>query len=285
VARAESYGTAKRILLVSTPTEKGISRIERLYDATDRRRYFMPCPHCAAAVTFEFEGLRFEGGAAVYRCPMCGEDIQERDKLDMLERGEWRATARCAPEQRGYHLSQLYSPWTTWRDLLRRHEAARGIPEKERVFVNTGLGLTYSPPALEVPEAEALILRAEPYVEGTVPAGGCFLTAGVDVQADRLELELVAWGRDFESWSVAYHALHGDISQPEVWTALDGLLTRSWAHLSGMPLQIQACCIDASLRGGRGDRFHPEQAWPPRLRDQGPVERIRQADMAAAGQL
>jgi phage terminase large subunit GpA-like protein len=255
VARAESYGTAKRILLISTPTEKGISRIERLYDATDRRRYFMPCPHCAAAITFEFEGLRLEGSAAVYRCPVCGEDIQERDKLGMLERGSWRATARCEPETRGYHLSQLYSPWTEWRDLLRRHEAAQGVPEKERVFVNTGLGLTYSPPALDVPEADVLMARAEPYLEGTAPAGGCFLTAGVDVQADRLELELVAWGRDFESWSVAYHALHGDISQPEVWSALEGLLTRSWAHSSGMPMQIQACSIDASFAGAEVTAF------------------------------
>jgi phage terminase large subunit GpA-like protein len=247
IARAESYGTAKRILLISTPTEKGLSRIERLYEATDRRRYCVPCPHCAVAITFEFEHLRLDGSAAVYRCPLCGDDIDERDKLAMLEAGTWRATATCEPQTRGYHLSQLYSPWTAWTDLLRRHEAARGVPEKERVFVNTGLGLTWSPPALEVPEADVLMKRAEPYPEGTVPAGGCFLTAGVDVQADRLEVEVVGWGRDFESWSVTFQVLYGDITEPMVWAKLDELLMRSWPHASGMPLELQAAVIDAGF--------------------------------------
>jgi phage terminase large subunit GpA-like protein len=247
IARAESYGTAKRVLLISTPTEKGLSRIERLYDVTDRRRYFVPCPLCAAAITLEFDRLRMSGDGALYSCPVCGGDIAERDKLAMLEAGNWRATATAEPERRGYHLSQLYSPWTRWRDMLRRAEAARGVPEKERVFVNTGLGLSWSPPALEVPEAEVLMKRAEPYLEGTVPAGAAFLTAGVDVQADRLECEVVGWGREYESWSIHYHVLYGDITEPTVWNRLDELLVRSWPHESGMPLVIQAACIDAGF--------------------------------------
>jgi phage terminase large subunit GpA-like protein len=242
-----SYGTAKRVLLISTPTEKGLSRIERLYEATDKRRYNVPCARCAMPIVLEFEQLDFEDGVAVYRCPMCGGAIAERDKLAMLEAGTWRATAKCDPETRGYHLSQLYSPWTSWRDLLKRAEAARGIPEKERVFYNCGLGLTWLPPALEVPEAEVLMKRAEPYAEGTVPTGGCFLTAGVDVQADRLEVEIVAWGRNFESWSVHYLVLYGDIAEPAVWSRLDELLSRSWRHASGMPMQLQAACIDAGF--------------------------------------
>jgi phage terminase large subunit GpA-like protein len=255
MARAESYGTAKRVLLISTPTEKGLSRIERLYDATDRRRYHVPCPYCAVAITLEFDGLRFEGEAAVYRCQMCGAPIAERDKLTMLEAGSWRPTARCEPDTRGYHLSQLYSPWTTWRDLLRRAEAARGVPEKERVFVNTGLGLAWSPPALEVPEAETLMKRAEPYLEGTVPVGAALLTAGVDVQADRVEVEIVAWGKDFESWSVTYQVLYGDITEPTVWGKLDELLTRSWPHVSGMPMQLQAVCIDSGFSPAEVTQF------------------------------
>jgi phage terminase large subunit GpA-like protein len=178
---------------------------------------------------------------------MCGEDIHERDKLAMLEAGCWRPTATCESTVRGYHLSQLYSPWTSWRDILRRAEAAKGIPEKERVFYNCGLGLSWSPPALEVPEAEVLMKRAEPYAEGTVPTGGCFLTAGCDVQADRLEVEIVAWGRDFESWSVHYQVLYGDITEPMVWGRLDELLSRPWPHVSGMPMQLQAASIDAGF--------------------------------------
>jgi phage terminase large subunit GpA-like protein len=184
---------------------------------------------------------------AQYRCQLCGEDIQERDKLAMIEGGSWRPTAACDPDTRGYHLSQMYSPWTSWRDLLRRSAAAQ-TPETMKVFVNTALGETWSPPALEIPEAEALLARAEPYQEGTVPTGAALLTAGVDVQPDRLEIELVGWGRDFESWSVGYYVLNGDITEPDVWNRLDELLTRSWPHASGMPLQIQATAIDSGFR-------------------------------------
>jgi phage terminase large subunit GpA-like protein len=77
----------------------------------------------------------------------------------------------------------------------------------------------------------------------------------VDVQADRVECEIVAWGRDFESWSVAYHAIHGDITQPDRWNRLDELLARSWPHSSGMPMQIQAACVDASFAGAEVTAF------------------------------
>ena len=195
----------------------------------------------------EFAALRLERGQALYRCPLCDRDIQERDKLAMLEAGEWQPTSVCDPDTRGYHISQLYSPWTAWRDLLRRAAAAEGVPEKLKVFVNCALGECWSPPALEVPEAEVLMARAEPYPEGIVPAGAALLTAGVDVQADRLEVELVAWGRDLESWSIAYYVLNGDVTEPIVWQQLDELLARSYPHVSGMPLTIQAACIDAGF--------------------------------------
>jgi phage terminase large subunit GpA-like protein len=99
------------------------------------------------------------------------------------------------------------------------------------------------------------MVRSEPYLEGTVPEGGCFLTAGADVQADRVETEVVAWGKDFESWSIGYFAIHGDITQPDVWNRLDELLGRSWLHVSGMPMQIQACCADASFSGAEVTAF------------------------------
>ena len=189
IQRAESYGSAKRILIISTPTERGLSRIDSLYQATDRRRFFVPCARCAEGIVLEFAHLRMEHGVALYRCPLCERDIQERDKLAMLEAGEWQPTSVCDPDTRGYHISQLYSPWSSWRDLLRRAAAAEGFPEKLKVFVNGALGECWSPPALEVPEAEVLMARAEPYPEGIVPAGAALLTAGVDVQPDRLEME------------------------------------------------------------------------------------------------
>jgi phage terminase large subunit GpA-like protein len=247
IQRAESYGTSKRILIISTPTEKGLSRVDRLYQETDRRRFYVPCPRCGEAITLEFAALRVERSQVLYRCPLCDREIAERDKLAMVEAGEWRATSACDPDTRGYHISQMYSPWTSWRGLLRRAEAAEGNPERMKVFVNTGLGECWSPPALEVPEAATLMARAEPFTEGIVPNFGSFVTCGVDVQSDRVECEIVAWGRDFESWSVAYYVITGDVTEPEVWQRLDELITRSYNHASGMPLTIQACAIDAGF--------------------------------------
>jgi phage terminase large subunit GpA-like protein len=137
---------------------------------------------------------------------------------------------------------------------VRQYEAAV-TPEAKKSFTNLALALPWQETVQPVPEAETLMARAEPYLEGTIPEGGAFVTAGVDVQADRVELEIVAWGRDFESWSVAYHAIHGDITQPDLWNRLDELLARSWPHASSMPMQIQAACVDASFAGAEVTSF------------------------------
>jgi phage terminase large subunit GpA-like protein len=244
IQRAESFGSGKRILIVSTPTVRGLSRMERLFAGTDQRVYRVPCPYCAMPITLEFERLRIEAGRAMYSCPLCASDIEERDKPAMLAAGHWEPMAACAPDTRGYHLNQLYSPWTRWADLLRRWDAAKGVPEREKTFVNTALARTWGPPTAEVPEIAELMARAEPWAEGTIPEGGCFLTAGADVQADRIEVEIVAWGRSFESWSIGYFVLYGSPAEPEVWMRLDELLSKSWPHVSGLPLQIQAACVD-----------------------------------------
>jgi phage terminase large subunit GpA-like protein len=255
IARTESYGVARKILLISTPTDRGASRIEAAYQQSDERKFHVQCPLCGSWITLEFEQLYLENGAARYRCQLCNESFTERNKHDLILGGEWRATAPGAPTVHGYHLSQVYSLWTSWADLVARHAAAQATPERQKVFQNTALGLSWGPEAVEPPTADVLMARAEPWPEGIVPAGGCLLTGGVDVQADRLECEVVAWGANFESWSVFYGVLYGDTSQAQVWQRLDELLLKDWRHESGMPLLVQACCIDG------GFSMHEVQAF------------------------
>jgi phage terminase large subunit GpA-like protein len=256
-ARATTFGSQKRIAAISTPTYAGQSLIERLYHESDQRKWFVPCPFCGFPQTLEWEHLRWEPGepeTARYRCVSCNAEIPERDKLAMVAAGAWKPNFANCVISRGYHFNALISPWLRWSELARQYEAAI-TPEAKKSFTNLVLALPWQETVQPVPEAETLMARAEPYLEGIVPEGGCFLTAGVDVQSDRLECEIVAWGRDFESWSVAYHAIHGDISQPDVWNRLDELLARSWPHSSGMPLQIQAACVDASFAGAEVTGF------------------------------
>jgi phage terminase large subunit GpA-like protein len=244
-ARTESFGSQKKILAISTPTIRFASRIESLYEASDRRRYHVPCPLCGCWITLEFEQLYLEGNSAYHRCAVCGDGIAETEKLALIHNGEWRATAVSSDRATaGFAISQLYSPWSEWRDLIARHAAA-ATPETQQVFVNCSLGQSWALPIMETPDADVLMARSEPYLEGTVPAGACLLTAGVDCQPDRLEVEVVGWGRDFESWSVGYYTIHGSIDLPETWMQLDALLSRTWPHASGLPMTLQAAAVDA----------------------------------------
>src|SRR5262249_14887520 len=158
--------------------------------------------------------------------------------------GKWQPMAPADHAVRGYHLSQMYSPWTTWADLVAQHVAAKGFPEKQKVFVNCALGETWEEERTAPTDADTLMQRREVY-SAQVPQGACLLTAGCDVQDDRIEAEIVGWGREEECWSIRFFILHGDPVQPDLWTELDGLLTREYRHEPGFKLSIQACCIDS----------------------------------------
>lgn len=249
VKRTVAFGKQRKILAISTPTIEGISRIESLYKGSDQRRYFVPCPYCDHFQTLVWSGVVWDEGqpdTARYRCEGCGELIANHEKTGMLARGEWRATAPGDGRTRGYHISAIYSPvgWPAWGELAREFIEANKLRETLQVFVNTVLGETWRDENSLPVEAETLYSRREPFA-AEVPAGAALLTAGVDVQDDRLEMELVGWGRDEESWSLGYFVLYGDTGQPEVWADLDKLLARQWQHESGLNLPISATCIDS----------------------------------------
>ncbi|MEO1000183.1 MAG: terminase gpA endonuclease subunit, partial [Pseudomonadota bacterium] len=174
-ARSLTFAHRRKVFLVSTPTIRGLSRIEREFEASDQRRYFVPCPHCDAMQWLKFERLRWEKGrpeTAEYLCEGCERPIAEHHKTRMLEHGEWRATATAAdPATVGYHLSALYSPvgWLSWQRIARAHEAARGSDEAMRAFRNTILGETWMETG-EAPDWQRLADRREAWAPGTVPA-------------------------------------------------------------------------------------------------------------------
>ncbi|WEF25519.1 MULTISPECIES: terminase gpA endonuclease subunit [Paracoccus] len=148
-ARSLTFAHRRKVLLVSTPTIRGLSRIEREYEVSDQRRYFVPCPHCGAMQWLKFDRLRWQKGkpeTAEYHCEGCDAAITEHHKTAMLEGGEWRATATAAdPTTVGYHLSALYSPigWLSWERIVRAWDAAQGSDEAIKAFRNTILGETW----------------------------------------------------------------------------------------------------------------------------------------------
>ena len=248
-ARSLTFAHRRKVLLISTPTVKGFSRIEREYEASDQRRYFVPCPHCGHRQWLEFERLRWKKGkpeTAAYHCKSCDEPIAEHHKTAMLAAGEWRATAEADdPATIGFHLSALYSPpgWKSWADIARDKEAAKGSDEAERAFRNTVLGETWVETG-EAPDWQRLYDRRERWAPGTVPKGGLFLTAGADVQKDRIEVDVWAWGRGLESWLIEHIVIEGGPERAEPWTALDQLLGQTWSHENGAALALAKLAID-----------------------------------------
>ncbi len=242
----------RKILLVSTPTIKGFSRIEAAYLESDQRRYWVPCPKCLEEQILEWKQIRWpkkpeeRRDLAFYLCIHCENEIQDHQKNWMLDRGRWIAEAKGDGKTAGFHLSSLYSPhgWkNSWGAIAVEHGQVYKDPPRLKVWVNTKLGETWEEHADRV-DGEGLMSRREEYGP-LLPDGVATLTAGVDLQDDRIELEIVGWGKDEESWSIEYRVLWGDPSSPAIWKDLDALLHRAFPHVRQVAnLHIRAACVD-----------------------------------------
>lgn len=236
----------RKVLAGSTPTIKGSSRIEAGFDAGDQRFYFVPCPHCEEMQRLTWPQVKWPDGQpelAQYVCVHCGALIDEADKHEMLRSGEWRATR----ESRGlasFHISELYSPWSTWSEMAVAFIQAKKLPETLQTWINTSLGETYEERGDEV-AALGLAQRREQYTPQSIPAGVVFLTCGVDVQDDRLEASIWGWGRDEESWLVEHQVLPGDPGSDALWRDLDAFLARPRANEDGRAMLIEATAVDS----------------------------------------
>lgn len=249
-ARTRTFARRK-IFIVSTPTIKGLSRIEREYEASDQRRYFVPCPYCHHRQWLKFERLRWDKGkpeTARYYCEACEEPIAEHHKTSMLENGEWRSTATGDGKTVGFHISSLYSPigWRSWAQIAAAWEAAQGSDAAIKSVKNTELGETWVETG-EAPDWQRLYDRREDYRIGNVPSDGLFLTGGADVQKDRIEVSVWAWGPGKESWLVEHRVLDGDTSQAEVWNNLSAMLAETWSHSSGVQLALRRLAVDSGF--------------------------------------
>ncbi len=251
-ARTRTFARRK-IFIVSTPTISGASSIEREYETSDQRRYFVPCPHCSHRQWLRFEQLRWDKGqpeTAAYICEACDTAIAEHHKTWMLENGEWRAMAEG--KTAGFHLSSLYSPvgWRSWREIAAAWEAAvskeSGSAAAIKTFKNTELGETWVEEG-EAPDWQRLVERREDYRLGSVPEGGLLLVGGADVQKDRIEASVWAFGRGKECWLVEHRVLMGDTARDTVWKRLAEMLAESWTHASGAQIPLARFALDTGF--------------------------------------
>jgi phage terminase large subunit GpA-like protein len=235
--RTNNFYNRKKIK-VSTPTIKGASRIEAEFELSTMEYYNLPCPHCGEFQPLTWKQIDFETES--HRCKYCGYLSNEFEWKN--QQGKWIATAES--NIRGFHLNELLSPWRRWREVITAFKRAKKKgTEALKVWTNTSLGETWEEEGQRVDE-DILLDRREEY-DAEVPSGVKILTAAVDVQDDRFEIEVVGWGVDRESWGIEYHILYGDLKQPRVWNELDAYLQRTWKKADGRPFGIACTCIDS----------------------------------------
>lgn len=261
----------RKLILCSTPTLRDFSRIESEYLASDRRRYWVPCPHCGefqllvwgAASEHGIKWLKTETGAAraetaVYICRHCAAAIEERSKTELLEQGQWRAELPGAQRGlvAGFTLNKLHSPlgWKSWpmlvEDWVKAQDAVKnGDNSRLKTFVNTSLAETYEDTGDRVAHHD-LQRRAANIPLRTVHWGMYVCTLGVDTQGDRLEAAVWAWGRGMERQLVDRQVFYGDPTLAESmpgspWAALTEYRRTPILHASGRRSPILAGFVDS----------------------------------------
>lgn len=235
----------RKIIIVSSPTIKGASRIEDWFEISDKRRLHVPCPRCDERFVLRWEHVRWENhdpSTAHLVCPNCTGRIEDFERPGMIARGIWIPEARFNGVA-GFHVWEMYAPWRSLKDQVHAFLTARTSLEKRQAWTNTALGETWEVPGEKI-EAAALLVRRETY-EADVPAGVQVLTMGVDTQDDRLEALIVGWGTGEESWIIARETWTGDPRQPEPWADLDEVRNLAWRTADGRTLKIQCTLVDA----------------------------------------
>lgn len=280
--RTGTFQAVSKTYIVSTPTLRHLSRIERAFKSTDQQRYYIPCPHCGTMDFLTWSGPDWHGGTqgshhrinwdkegerhlpetAHMVCSGCAGRVEEHHKTWMLAAGSWSPTCESSsPTLVGYHLSSLYSPlgWRSWAQCATEFLEAEGNPHEMKVFVNTVLGETFEEYGAGV-EPEILLRRLEDYgrdAQGRaieVPHGVGILVGSVDVQDDRLEVKIKGYGAGEESWLIAVARFEGDPASSALWFEMDEMLKRKWLHASGRMIAAECVAVDS---GGH----HTEQVY------------------------
>lgn len=238
----------RKLVLTSTPTIKDISRIDQSWETSDKRYYYVPCPHCSKTQWLKWANLKWDKDdkgkhlpqSAYYECEHCHKRIHHNHKTKMIAQGKWVAENEFYTHA-GFHLNELISPWRTWQEVVEDFLEKKAQNDLQ-VFFNAAMGEPWEEKGEKV-DGNNIYLRREHYGPD-LPEQAVVLTAGVDVQDDRLECEIVAWGPGEESWSIDYVILRGDPSQSMLWSKLSQVITRTYQHPSASKLGIMGTAID-----------------------------------------
>lgn len=254
--RTTTYWNYK-IGLFSTPTTEGVSRIDVEYLAGTQEEWRHQCPNCGEFHSLDYRQMKTDftenrdeyGNKTVivrevrWQCPDCGFDFSELEIKNAPQKYFAQNPAAIENGTQSFWLNGFSSPWLTWKDIMREWLEARGSAIREQVVYNTRFGLSYQMRG-EYDDENTFLERREDY-PAELPQGVLVLTAGVDVQANRLEYEIVGWGVGEENWGIARGVIRGAPNFAETWKALDEVLDREYHFANGAALKVARTFIDS----------------------------------------
>lgn len=264
--RTTTYGHRRKVIMASTPGLKGFSVIEDEFKKSDQRYYNVPCPNCNQLQRLVWTredgsyGLFFSDNPQEpsYICEHCEYNIPESKKRWMLENGIWIPIEES--DIAGFHLNSLYSPFISWADLVKEWQDTKKNKNKLQVFKNTRLAETWDASEDRI-SSNQLAKRLEKYnAEVPTKAEDCngvgVLTAGVDIQRDRIEMLVLGSGPDDELFCIDYQVWEGNTSKDAVWSELQNfILTKTYKLKSGLRVRMRSVAIDSGFNTDKVYRF------------------------------
>ena len=256
--RTTTYWNYK-IGLFSTPTQEGASRIDVEYQQGTQEEWRHKCPNCGEFEKLDYRQMKCDysqqknksGNKTVivkdvkWRCPDCGFEFSEQE----IKNSEQKYVAQNPEAKkngvRSFWLNAFSSVWLTWKQIMKEWIEAQGAASRESVIMNTRFGETYELRG-EYNDETTFLERRQDY-DGEIPLGVLLLTAAVDVQANRLEYEVVGWGVDERRWGILKGIVRGEPNQIATWRELDAVLDRIYHFRDGTPIKISRTFIDSGF--------------------------------------
>ncbi len=251
-------GKGRKVIIVSTPTTRTVSRINEWYLRGDQRKFMVACAEkdCGHVGPLMFKNLHWKDGApetAFMSCDGCGVEINEAKRCALIENGEWQATAKGEKGVRSYHLNELASKFSTMESVAKQAEAAK-TPLQKQAFYNTALAEVFDAGTEVELSSSELQQRAEP-IAAPYAANALFITAGVDVQGNRLECTFLAHHADATHSVLNHLKIMGDTSSDAVWRALDVALGEAFMLSNGKTLGVATTAVDSGFSADQVMKF------------------------------
>ena len=243
--------------LFSTPTNEGSSRIDEEYLAGTQEEWQHKCPNCGEYhllrhidMTVDYKEIKTPSGKKTvivndvkWRCPHCGFSFSEKEMKQTPQKYISRNADALKNGIRSFFVNGFTSPWMTWSRIMREWLEAKGDPEREKVIMNTVFGESYKQKGAF--EDEQIFLRRRESYGAELPNGVLLLTAAIDTQDNRLEYEVVGWGKEEECWGIRKGIVLGAPNQARTWKEIDNILDKTYHFADGKGLKVVRTFIDS----------------------------------------